>query len=66
MKKKLEWGNLKDGFCPNCYLELNDLDDEEVWLIKCEACGFSIYRTRYNEILEDMAKEEAGNNAENA
>ena len=65
--KKLEWRNLKDGFCPKCYSELDD-DDKSPY-ITCLAsglCDFSIKRERYDEILEDIYKEEAGNNAENA
>ena len=62
--KKLEWRNLKDGFCPKCYGEIEDEDNPMT--IKCSACDFRMSRVRYDEILEDMAKEDAGNNAENA
>jgi uncharacterized protein with PIN domain len=62
--KKLEWVNLKNDFCPKCYGELENDDTQQP--IKCLACDFSISRIRYDEIIEDMEKEEAGNNAENA
>jgi hypothetical protein len=62
MIKKLDWKNLKDEYCPHCYEELEEQPGE----YHCTACKFRITKARYNEIFEDMVKEEAGNNAENA
>lgn len=57
IKKKLEWKNLKDGYCPNCYRELDEHDTS--W--HCTACPFNISKRRYSEIMEDMTKEQRAN-----
>ncbi len=64
INKKLEWKNLKDEFCPKCYSEISNNDGS--LRVFCTSCDFSISKIRYNEILEDMEKEEAGNDADYA
>lgn len=64
MTKRLEWTNLKDDYCPSCYKDLDN--DEKSLIIKCSSCDFVITRVKYNDLIEQMEKEEAGDDAENA
>lgn len=64
IKKKLEWINIKDGYCPSCYRDLND--DGSSPMVTCSSCDFKINRPKFDEILEEIEKREAGDDAENA
>ena len=64
MKKQLDWKNLKDEYCPSCYSEI--FLGEGIWRCSKESCKFTITSKRYDELLEDIEKEEAGDDAENA
>jgi tRNA(Ile2) C34 agmatinyltransferase TiaS len=60
--KTLIWINLKEDYCPKCYMDLIETPEG----FKCTQCDFKISRQKYEEILEDLYKEEAGDDAENA
>ncbi len=53
IKKKLDWKNLKDEYCPACYQEL----EETLGWYRCTSCPYRITKTRFDEILEEMEKE---------
>ena len=60
--KPLTWVNLKDDYCPKCYMDLEETAEG----YKCSSCDFKISKQEYEEILEDIHKEETGDDAENA
>lgn len=51
----MEWSNLKDGYCPQCYF---DLDETETTYTS--DCGFTITKKKFDQIVGDMEKRDGG------